>query len=126
MNTKIDISSLDANTKKKIKELGKRSKQIQTGVSKTVYITPKTIKFKVEAEWDDGNSCYLVNFDYDDGYYGKADKSIENIIKTVKKAHEDFKKNIDAEIKSIIAFSDKIADKLGVDRNEFFDQYFLY
>ncbi len=126
MTTKIDISSLDVNTKKKIKELGKRSKQIQKGVSRSVYITPKTIKFKVEAEWEDGDSCYLPNFDCDYEFYGNADKAIENIIKTVKKAHEDFKKKIDAEIKTITAFSDKIADKLGVDRTEFFDQYFLY
>ena len=125
MNTKIDISSLDAETKKKIKALGKRSKQIQNGVSEAVSITFKPIKFKVEAEWDEGDSCYLVDFDYD-RYYGKADKAFNHIAKTIRDAHENFKKKIDAEIKTITAFSDKIADKLGVNRNDFFDQYFLY
>lgn len=124
--TKIDISSLDAETKKKIKELGKRSKQIQKGVSKTVFVTPKTIKFKVEAEWDEGDSCYLVDFDYDKGYCLKAEKAMNHNDKIIREAHENFKKEIDAEIKSIITFSDKIANKLGVNKDDFFDQYFLY
>ena len=37
---------------------------------------------------------------------------------------DELKTKVDAEIKNIIAFSDKIADQLGVDRSEFFDQYF--
>lgn len=126
MTTKIDISSLDAETKKKIKALGKRSKEIQKGVSDSVCVTLKPIKFKVKAEWNERVSCDLVNFDYDKGYCTGAEKAMNYNNKIIREAHEKFRKKINAEIKDIINFSEKIADKLGVDRTEFFDQYFLY
>ena len=42
----------------------------------------------------------------------------------VEKARKELKKKVDKEIKKITEFADKIADKLGVNKDEFFDQYF--
>jgi len=109
MATKIDISSLDATTKKKIKELKNRVGELTEGVSKKITIT---VEVNLNAHWAMGETCFT------DFYYPDDESAID--LETKK-----YKKQIDEEIKVILDFSDSVADKLGVDRTEFWDQCFL-
>lgn len=111
MNTKIDISSLDKATKNEIERLHKRCEELYEGVTKKL-----TNSVEVMVNWTEGEESDIVDMgELEDGSVS------EN---RVEKARQELKTKVDAEIKNIIAFSDNIADQLGVDRTEFFDQYF--
>jgi hypothetical protein len=115
MITKIDISSLDEVTKNKIKEMRKRCAELHKGVHKSVLI-----KVRCLINWTDGTECDVVDVGVDipgiplKPHWGDMEKLTN-----------DFKKEIDEEIKNIINFSNSVADKLGVDKEEFFKEYFV-
>jgi hypothetical protein len=103
---KIDITSLDAATKKKIKNIKERCLALYEGASKEIEI-PTKIKFT--AYWMEGVEC---DVDIDEPYYNS-----KPLIATQNK----YRKEINNEIKEIIKFSDSIAKKLGVDKTEFWN-----
>jgi hypothetical protein len=119
MTTKIDISllpllllSLDAATKEKIEVLSKRSKELGSGGEVTV-----NLPIKIGYVWDSGDTCEV-------GGWGENLKREINW-DFVKSQEELIRNNINKEIKEICDFSDSVADQLGVDRVEFFNQYFV-
>jgi len=61
----------------------------------------KGIKVDLIIRWTEGTECDIVGLDID-----------------------EIKNEINKEIDNIINFSNSIADQLGVDRDEFFQQYF--
>jgi len=111
MKTKIDISSLDEATKNEIERLQRRCEELYEGVTKKL-----TNDVEVMVIWTEGDESDIVDMgELDDGSVS------EN---RVEKARKELKKKVDKEIKKITEFADKIADKLGVNKDEFFDQYF--
>jgi len=114
MTTKIDISSLDEATKNKIEQMYKRCGELNNGVQKST-----TIKVDYMVGWDYGTKCYITDIGPD----------IPGVPfmphwDNMEKLMNDFKNEIDEEIINIIDFANSIADQLGVDRDEFFQQYF--
>jgi len=115
MATKIDISSLDDATKNKIEQLSKRCDELIDGVQRST-----TLQVDYRVIWDDGERVGIEDIGPDIPgipfkiHWDHMDKLME-----------DFKKEIDQEIKEIIEFSDSVADQLGVDRYDFFAQYFI-
>lgn len=106
--TKIDISSLDAETKKKIKQYSKRCRELDDVVTK-----PVVLKCKVGVIWDSFEPTGVDVVDEHDLY------------DQINKAQDKFLAEIKKETKEIVKFANKIADQLGVNREEFWDQYFL-
>ena len=117
MNTKIDISSLDAETKNKLDHYVELAQKLVEG-------TPVEITIRLKEppvfQWEEGNTGFLTpnNFDESVTRYidwddlAKQEKAIENKYNLL--------------IKEICDFSDSVADSLNVDRKEFFDSFFLY
>lgn len=106
MNTKIDISLLDETTKAKIEKMADRCEALFKGVE-------FELKIKNSFFWDadeTGFACCIgpENIDWD----------------AIQKQQDAIVNKYNAEIKEILDFSDNCADQLGVDRSEFFDQYF--
>lgn len=112
MITKIDISSLDEATKNKIVDLKKRCSELGVGEEVVVNL-PITITYG----WYEGRSGLVHEW----GNYPKSEINWE----IVKQNEKEIQQKLDAEIKSILDFSDSIADQLGVDKTEFWNQYFL-
>ena len=108
MKTKIDISSLDDATKDKIAAIQKRCVELSNGQEITVNL-PITIGYG----WYDGENAVVHE-------WGSAPKYEINW-EIVKKHEEDIQKKLDSEVKDIIDFSNSIADRLGVDRDDFFE-----
>lgn len=117
MTTKIDISSLDTETKAKLEDYVKSAKELMKGIP--VDITLRLID-KPVFNWHDGRAgfvsphssyeCYCkYSLDWDD--LEKQEKAIED--------------KYNALIKEIIDFSDGVADSLKVDREKFFEEFFL-
>lgn len=107
MATKIDISPLDKKTKEKIKILSKRGKQMFKGVPVTLNVPVKT-----HFVWNEGLSGYILDI------YQMADWN------PALKEKDKIEKKYNKEIKEIIKFSDSCAKKLGVDKGDFWHDYF--
>lgn len=117
MTTKIDISSLDAETKTKLKNYRKLANQLQKGIP--VEITLK-LKKKPVFLWEDGLlGCVTPNSD-DEGYF-KYFLDWNNL----EKQEKAYNKKYNALIKEIVDFSNNVADSLGVDKDDFFETFFL-
>lgn len=109
MTTKIDISSLDEYTKNRIEKLGKRCSELSDGVEIVVNLT-----VKYNCYWTEGESCVIEEWE--------PNRAIDWDF--VNKQEEEFRQKIDEEIKDIVDFSNSVADRLGVDRDEMRVQYF--
>lgn len=103
--TKIDISSLDSATKEKIEQYHKRCCELADIVKK-----PVTLEYKVGVTWSDLEPA-------------SVDMGLSDLYHQINKASEEFLAEIKKETAEIVSFADKVADQLGVDRNEFFLQY---
>lgn len=111
MATKINIGLLDKKTKDKIKQYHERCEELYEGVTKKL-----TNDVEVMVNWTEGEESTIIDMgELDDGSVS------EN---RVEKARQELKEKVDKEIKKIIEFADKIADKLGVNKDKFFNQYF--
>jgi len=118
MNTKVDISLLDAETKVKLDNyIDLVNKMTTEGIP--VDITLRLTE-KPRFDWYDGmkgsvsphssqEGYFKYNFDWDD--LEKQEKAIED--------------KYNALIKEIVDFSDSVADSLKIDRGEFFEEVFL-
>ena len=107
MPTKMDISSLDKKTRAKIKILSKRPRQMLNGIPVTINVPVKT-KFI----WNEGFAGYVQDI------YQSADWN------PALKEKDKIEKKYNKEIKEIIKFSDSCAKKLGVDKDQFWSDYF--
>ena len=105
---KIDISSLDSATKQKIEQYHKRCFELDNVVEK-----PITLNCQVGVIWD---SLEPTPVDV---------VSEKDLWDQINKAQEEFLEEIKKEAKEIVQFSDEIALKLGADKLEFWNQYFL-
>jgi hypothetical protein len=112
MATKIDISSLDSATKKKIKQYTKRCEQLANVVYKPVEIS---FKCKIGALWDEGDTASRIDGD---------ELEIADI--HIAKAREKYLVEVNKEIKQIIKFADSVAKKLKVDKKQFWLEYFAH
>lgn len=108
--TKIDISSLDEATKNKIFDLRKRCSELGNGEEVVV-----NLPIKITYGWYEGG---VVVHEW--GNYPKSEINWE----IVKQNEEEIQQKLDAEVKSILDFANSVADQLGVNRDNFFDQYF--
>jgi hypothetical protein len=108
MTTKIDISSLDAATKSKIEQYHKRCCELDDVVKK-----PVTLNYEVGVVWNDVEPESAEVYLESDLWF------------QVEKAHKEFLAEIKEETKEIIRFSEEVAAKLGVDKDDLWDQYFL-
>jgi hypothetical protein len=111
MTTKIDISSLDDITKEKIKAIQQRCSELANGQEITV-----NLPIKIEYGWFNGNNGVVSEW----GHYPKDEIDWE----IVKQHEKEIQHKLDTEIKEILDFSNSVADRLSVDRDEFFQQYF--
>lgn len=107
MPKKIDISTLDKKTKEKIKVLSKRPRQMLNGIPVTINVSIKT-----NFIWNEGLSGYVEDI------YQSVDWN--PALKEKNKIEKKFNK----EVKEIIKFSDSCAKKLGVDKDQFWHDYF--
>lgn len=107
MNTEIDISSLDEHTKNKIDEMNKRCVELYRGIEVIINL-PITLTYS----WTEGETGVIY------------DPKSEIDWNFVEKQEQELQQKMDKEVKEIIDFADSVADRLGVDRDEFFDQYF--
>lgn len=114
MSTEIDISSLDEDTKNKIDEMSKRCSKLYNGVKRST-----TLNVDYMVSWTAGTECDIVDIgpDIPGIPFRIYWDNMENLM-------DDLKQEIDEEIKEIIDFANSVADRLGVDRDEFFSQYF--
>jgi hypothetical protein len=117
MDNKIDISSLDAQTKTKLDYYVVMSKELQQGIPVEI-----TLKFaqKIKFYWSEGMTGFVSPHSDNESYckysldwhdLGRQEQAIEDKYNTL--------------IKEICEFSDKVADSLNVDRNTFFTSFFL-
>lgn len=111
MTTKIDISSLDDITKAKIEKIEKRCHELSSGQTVTV-----NLPIEITYGWYDGFNGLVHEWGHDINHEVNWD--------LVKKHQEEIQQKLDAEIKEIMDFANSVADRLGVDRDEFFSQYF--
>ena len=109
--TKIDISSLDEATKNKIVDLRKRCSELGNGEEVVV-----NLPIKITYGWYEGQSGLVHEW----GNYPKSEINWE----IVKQNEKEIQQKLDAEVKSILDFANSVADQLGVNRDDFFDQYF--
>ena len=103
--TKIDITSLDTETKKKLDYYAKLAQELVEGI--TVDITIKLTEQPV-FRWEEGDTGFVSPNSVD---LQKQENAVENKYNLL--------------IKEICDFSDNVADSLGVDEKEFFTQYFM-
>ena len=111
MTTKIDISSLDEYTKNRIEKLSKRCSELYIGIDVVVNL-PITLTYT----WTEGETGGVGEW----GNYPKYEIDWD----FVQKHEQELQQKMDKEVKDIIDFSNSVADRLGVDRDKFFDQYF--
>jgi hypothetical protein len=111
MNTEIDISSLDDATIAKIKTIEKRCSELSNGQTVTV-----NLPIEIAYGWYDGINGIVHEW----GHRIKHEVNWD----LVKKHQDEIQQKLDAEIKEILDFSNSVADRLGVDRDEFFAEYF--
>lgn len=109
MITKIDVGSLDTYTQKRISKLKARYDELAKGIEFDIPIE----NVKIIVGWYSGSLACVQ----------RADET--NINWDLVKSKEDhILKKINEEIQDIMDFSDSCADRLNVDRNEFFDTVF--
>lgn len=108
--TKIDISSLDSYTQKRISKLKVRCKELEKGICFDIPIN----SLKVIVGWYGGH-CASIQ---------RADESDINW-RLVASEEDDILDKVNEEIQDIMDFADSCADRLGVDRKDFWNQYFL-
>lgn len=118
MTTKIDISSLDTETKTKLDHYVDLANKMMTG-GIPVEITIK-LNNTPRFQWDDGIEGFVTP-NSDNESYCKYNLDWDDIQKQ-EKAIED---KYNALIKEIVDFSDSVADSLGVDQEDFFEMFFL-
>ena len=118
MATKIDISSLDNNTKTKLDHYVDLANKMMTG-GIPVEITIK-LNDTPRFHWDDGMEGYVTPNSIEESYC-KYNLDWEDLQKQ-EKAIED---KYNALIKEIVDFSDSVADSLKADRTDFFEMFFL-
>ncbi len=111
MTTKIDISSLDNITKEKIEKIEKRCRELSSGQTVTV-----NLPIEITYGWYDGINGIVSEW----GHHLKHEIDWD----FVKKQEADIQNKLNAEIKEIVDFSNSVADRLSVDRDEFFLEYF--
>lgn len=118
MTTKIDISSLDTETKAKLDHYVDLSNKMSTeGIP--VDMTIK-LKDKPRFRWDSGIKGFVSPNSCQEGY---CKYNLDwNDLEKQEKAIED---KYNALIKEIIDFSDSVADSLNVDNEKFFEEFFL-
>ena len=120
--TKIDISSLDAETKNKIEQYSERCQELDAVVERPIVLNCK-IGVIWDDRWADAEKTYAI--------IGIAEPTIVDVVDEsgiwdqIRKEEEKFLAEIKKETQEIVNFSNKIADQLGVNREEFWDQYFL-
>lgn len=114
MIAKIDISSLDSETKTKLDNYVKLAQELVEGVP--VDITIRLTKQPI-FKWDEGDTGFVTPNSID-CQYNLDWEDLEKQEKTIKDKYN-------ALIKEICDFSDNIADSLKVDRHEFFGSFFL-
>jgi len=118
MNNKIDISSLDDNTKTKLDYyVDLANKMMTEGIP--VEITIK-LNDTPRFHWDDGTKGFVIPNSDNEGYC-QYYLDWEDLQKQ-EKAIED---KYNALIKEIVDFSDSVADSLKADRTDFFEMFFL-
>jgi hypothetical protein len=115
MTTKFDISSLDEASNSKIEKMHKRCEELSEGVQRST-----TIKVDYMVDWNEGTECNIIDIgpDIPGIPFNLHWDDMEKLMK-------ELKSEIDEEIKNIIDFSESVADQLGVDKTEFWNQYFL-
>ena len=119
MNT-INTSTLDACTMNRVLKLAARLKELIVGVVVKKEITT-TLVFR--AEWVvDKSKWNLTDKDRHVDVYRMGSVAADNLVIVAK---NEVEKSINDEIEDIIAFSDSCAERLGVDKTEFYNQYFL-
>ena len=114
--TKIDITSLDTETKNKLDHYAKLAQELVEGVPVDVTIILKELPvFK----WDEGDTGFVTLNSIDESYFKYLDWE------DLEKQEKAIENKYNALIKEICDFSDNVADSLGVDEKEFFTQYFM-
>lgn len=101
----MDLRKLNKEEREKLEKLSKRSKDLENGIN-------INIKMNIQAQfiWQEGTS----------GSVGRPD--LYSSFEPMRKKAEE---KINKEIEEIINFSNSCADKIGIDRNEFWRDYFL-
>jgi hypothetical protein len=118
MTTKIDISSLDAETKTKLDYyIDLSNKMMEEGISVDINIK---LRDKPRFCWSDGITGFLSP-DSSQGNYCKYNLDWEDL----EKQENAIKDKYNSLIKEIIEFSDSVADSLKVDNEKFFEEFFL-
>jgi hypothetical protein len=116
--TKIDISSLDTETKTKLDHyVDLTNKMMTEGIP--VDITIK-LNDKPRFHWDDGMEGFLTPHSCQESYC-KYNLDWDDLEKQEKAIDDKY----NALIKEITGFFDSVADSLKVDREEFFEEFFL-
>ena len=117
--TKIDISSLDVETKNKLDYYVDLTNKMEEGIPVDININFK-LSNKPHFKWDYGMTGFLSPNSSQEGYC-KYNLDWE-YLKNQENAIEDKYNSL---IKEITDFSDSVADSLKVDREEFFEEFFL-
>ena len=108
--SKIDISSLDAETKNKIEQYSERCQELDDLVER-----PIVLNCKIGVNWSGSLEPTIVDV-VDESY----------IWDQIRKEEKKFLAEIKKETQEIVNFSNKIADQLGVNREEFWDYFTQY
>lgn len=118
MTTKIDISSLDTETKTKLDNYIDLVKEMTTeGVPVEITIKlNRTPRF----QWDDGMEGFVTPNSSDESYC-KYNLDWDDIQKQEKTIEDKY----NALIQEIVDFSNNVADSLGVDQEDFFQMLFM-
>ena len=100
-----DLRKLSKEEREKLKKLSKISKDIEMGINVNI-----KMNIQVKFIWREGTRGYV------------SEPDLYNSFEPIRKEAE---KKINKEIEGIIKFSNSCADKIGIDRNEFWRDYFL-
>lgn len=117
MNTNIDISSLNAETKAKLDHYTKLSKELVEGIPVDITIR---LKEKPVFIWEDGDSGSVTPDSNYEGYF-KYYLDWDDLAEQEDAANKKYNDLI----KEICDFADSVADSLNVDRSEFFHSFFM-
>jgi hypothetical protein len=117
MTTEIDISSLDTETKTKLDYYVDLASKMVLGIP--VDITIK-LNDKPRFHWDNGIEGFVSPHSSHEGYF-KYNLDWDDLKKQEKVIEDKY----NALIKEIIDFSNGVAGSLGVDKDDFFETFFL-
>lgn len=116
MTTKIDISSLDTETKNKLDHYVKLARELYEGIPVEITIRRKDPPV---FQWDEGDTGFITPNSIDESYSRYLDW--DDLAKQEKAIEDKYNRLI----KEICDFSDSVADTLNVDRKDFFNSFFL-